>query len=337
MATGLGPAAGGMGHVSRLLDTSDADSQLKDQPLKERLKEWAKDESAGVLAIRLKSPPAARPAGYMAKAYTIAEHLEYLSDAAGIPVVADAFRQPASTEQYMTGATVGEYVQSLKSGTMSTTRQGYFRTENGWLMFRHPHFWRMQTAEIPEKAFETLEAKSPGGGFTLDEYAAFANSLTPSQVEAFLNFPPVTRFPRVPLVAALPALRLWGALNGGQRQSAYEDGVGYQSMTVPQRELYRQAILDLMWMRPVREAMLPLLIKGDSKKEIGLWMRDGSNNDGILGSISNSQESIGPPEKPQTLTVSDLQEMASRSVAFLLGESQSDAECFSFILVSRGK
>jgi hypothetical protein len=314
-----------------MLDSGEVEAMLRDEPLKKRLREWATFDNGSVTARKLPNPPAAKPAGYIQKAYTLADHLEYLSDAAGIPVVADAFRLPVGGEEYMSASTVGEYIRSLRDQAMAPTRNAYFRTESGWLMARHPFFWRRVSDEIPESAFEPLEAKVAGGQMpTLDDYAAFAGSLTPWQALVFTNSPPLTRFPRLPLVSALPALRIWAALNASQRESASRDGLSLQEMTPAQRELYSSAALALLWQRPVKESFLPLLMRGDAPQDLRFFYQDGAG--GYQGVVSVRSEELGDENRKTQVSLNDLGKLRDRTVAFLLGSDIESSESYGLLL-----
>jgi hypothetical protein len=332
MATGLGDsAAGGVGGRRAILDTGEVEAMLKDEPLKKRLREWARDDNGSVLAHKLASPPAAKAAGYAQRAYSLADHLEYLADTAGIPVVADAFRLPVSSEQYMNAPTVGEYIRSLRDLAMPPTRSGYFRTDKGWLMARHPHYWRQLAREIPESALEPLEAKAAAGQMpTLDDYAAFAGSLTPWQALAFADFPPLTRFPRLPLVNALPGLRVWASLNTSQREDAYGDGLSIQAMTPQQQDLYRAAALSLLWQRPVKESFLPLLMHGDRNSDLRFFYRNGES--GYQAPLAMQSEAIEEGNKRGAYSADEVLRLRERSVGFILGVTVEKGESFGLVL-----
>lgn len=335
MATGLGDSAsGGMGAHQAMLDTGEVEAMLRDNPLKKRLREWARDENGSVTARKLAKPGEAKPAGYVQKAYTLAEHLEFLADAADISVVADAFRLPVGSEQFFSAPTVGEYVRSLRDMALPPTRSGYFRTEGGWLMARHPHFWRRLQDEIPESAFVPLESKAAAGEMpTLEDYAAFAMTLSPWQTQVFADLPPLTRFPRLPLVDALPALRLWGSLNASQREAASQDGLTLQAMTPQQQEMYRSAILSRLWMGPVKETFMPLLLRGRTGPDLKLFFRDGKS--GFQGPTNLRSEAMDDNNQRRSYSVEDIQKVKDRSFGFLLGEAVESSESFNLILPIR--
>ncbi len=230
--------------TSRPLPSSrEADSLIESQLLMKRMRNWTRVFDSEILQRKVSDRSRETPNVYAGRVYTMAEQLEHLSGAADLPIVADAFRVEASPQLYMTGNTVDETVKLLREETSSGVRNGYFRMEKGWLMFRHPRFWRRLPVEIPEARFSVLEG-AKNLGFT--DYVRFASSLTPPQVEAFRVSPPVFRVSGQPL-DHIDGLRLWGALSQSQQDQAYSSGVSFSSLSSDQRDLYRVAASELMW------------------------------------------------------------------------------------------
>src|SRR5579862_2579856 len=319
IATGVLPAAGQTSKTTRLLSSNEAQVKLMNQPLRKRLREWGKTLDSAMLGIKPSAPavPEVSP-GYTAQAMTMADQLEYLSDSTGIAVIADAFRVPASGEQYLTGNSVGQAISQLTELTMDDVRRGTFRTEKGWLLFRHPHYWRMLDSEIPESLFAPLEARVLGKeNLTLDDYTAFASSLTPWQALAFPYRTPLTRFPRLPLFHAMPALRLWASLSDDQRRIAYISGLSFKQMSPAQQDLFRLAANELLWIGAINETLLPVLM-GETRSiaDTGLFMQDGQNG---AHPGYNLDESLEP--SPQKLTIADIRALDQHSYSFTFGNS----------------
>lgn len=321
MATGLGTGASGMNsNRTRLLDTGDAENKLYNLPLRKRLRKWAATLDTQVLAIKLGAPSSTpKSAGFMAQAYSLAEHLEYLADSANVPVIADAFRLAASTESYMGGSTVGDYLRQLREQSFIGVNSATMRTEKGWIMFRHPRFWRQINAEIPERAYAPMERKvAAGKRLDLDDYASFAQGLTPWQSRVFPYRPPLTRFPRLPLVNAMPALRLWESLRSDQRQAAYAAGLPLAGMGGTQVDLYREAVSELLWISHVNESFFPVLVGSASRDNLGLFLQDSGNGVQTMGGMG--QEGYGA-SAPTQVTMADIERMRTGAYSFIFGDS----------------
>jgi hypothetical protein len=282
------------------------------------------------LDLKITPPTEAIPSpGYLAKAFSMAEHLEYLAKSAGVPVIADAFRLPASYEEYMPAATVGEYVRSLLSQTMPETRGGYFRADHGWLLFKHARYWRQLGAEIPENLYAPIEKQATSLG--LNDYADFAAALTPLQAATFPYRPALTRFPRLPLAPGLPGLRLWGSLSPDQRQAAYGAGLPVSAMSPSQRDIYRWAVTELLWLTGLNETFLPLLMRGlDSADQLGFFMRDAGN--GAAPVFSSAQEAMTPNPSIPAQTLATINEARTRAVSFLFGSTPFPGAAYNIML-----
>ncbi|MFI5385363.1 MAG: hypothetical protein ACHQ50_04495 [Fimbriimonadales bacterium] len=332
MGTGVLPAAGSTSKEAWLADSGEAENKLWNLPLRRRLRDWARLFDTDLLNRKLTpaNGTASKP-GYLANAYTVAEHLEHLADCAGVSVVADAFRLPASNETYFGGSTVNDYVSQMHDQLLPDTRGGSFRTEKGWLMFRHPRYWRLLSTEIPENLLAPLEAKAKAKQtITLDDYAAFATALTPWQSFVFPYRPTLTRFPRLPLVHAMPALRLWGSLTGDQRRTAYDSGIPVSGMDSTQRELYRVAVNELLWIGGINEAFLPILMNGGGGGDaMGLFLQDAQN--GANPIFGNEDEGL-EPAGPQFRTTSDMESLRSRSFVFAFGSTPQSGASYSIVL-----
>jgi hypothetical protein len=335
MATGLGPGASGYsGTRASLLNSGDAENKLYNLPLRKRLRKWASTLDTQLLEVKLNQGPPPKSPGYMAQAFSVAEHLEYLAEAANIPVVADAYRLPASSEVVMDGTTVGDYVRHLRDQGMPGVGGGSFRTEKGWLAFRHPRFWRQLAAEIPESAFAPYEQKiKSGNSLSLEDYASFALELTPWQARVFPYRPALTRFPRLPLIGAMPALRLWGSLSGDQREAAYATGLPLAAMGGAQLGLYKDALTELLWLSHVNESFFAVLMGGTVRDDMGLFLQDGRN--GAEPGNGGLQEAIAPQNGRTFMNTADIERMRRGAYNFVFGNSVQSGAVYNVQLSPR--
>jgi hypothetical protein len=330
LATGLGPsAAGGTGTSIPVLNTGEADIALAKTTLRTRLRTWSGfDDTVALKSKIVRSKATAPTPGYYAKAFSIADHLEFLADCAGIPIIADAFRLPASTEVFMSSDNVGDYVRDLLSQTMPGVQSGHFRTESGWLLFKHPQYWRRLAAEVPESLFDPMERK---GSWSLSDYVGFASGMTPLQAEVFKTTPSLTRFPRIPLMKGIPAFRVWGNLSGDQQRQAYGPGLPFSSLNSSQKTLYVEAVMGMFWQFGLSELFFPLILKGsDPGDQMGLLMRDGGNGVGPVFELD--PEEIGVESQPQRFKSGELMLLAPRSVSFHFGPDMMSGTAYNILL-----
>jgi len=183
---------------------------------------------------------------------SMADHLEWLSDLTGIPVVADAFRLPVSGEQFKTGPnTVGDWLlqftgDSFPGGdTVVATKGFYAHAEGDWLLMRHGGFWRLKQSEISEELFKGIEEKSATPGLAMGEYFAFVGRLSDAQKNR-LQTPQSTlsNFNLVPLAETMPALSFCSLLDALQLVAARDkDGLDYSALGPEQRTSYIEACL----------------------------------------------------------------------------------------------
>jgi hypothetical protein len=200
--------------------------------------------------------PLETPPGYLNGGVTLAEHLEFIADRTGIPIVADAYRVVLSTGGFRSESTVGEYLKGLQhsymlQGTIGPTVFGYYGTSNGWLLARHNAFWRRERVEIPESTYEPLERAATSALYpSADDYAAFVAKLTPDQefVASHASWDWPVRFPHMPLVAALYALKLLSTLTSEQRTAASsEAGLDLGELNSAQTQIVVEDWTNALW------------------------------------------------------------------------------------------
>lgn len=334
LATGVLPASGLTSQETGLTDSGEAETRLWNQPLRKRLREWERIIDTDLASKKLSSTAEVHTPGYLAKAFTVAEHLEHLADCAGIPVVADAFRLPASSETFFSATRVADYVSEMRNEFLQETRGGAFRADKGWLMFRHPRYWRQIDAEIPESILGPIEARAMAGyRLNLADYAAFALALTPRQALVFPYRGDLTRFPRLPLLRAMPALRLWASLTDSQRETAYSSGLPAAAMDETQKVLFRIAVGELLWVGSVNESFLPVLMNAGSGQDIGLFLQDARNG---AEPMTNSDDESLQPAAPGFRTSADFENLRSRSYVFSFGRSPRSGASYSIVLARQG-
>lgn len=188
---------------------------------------------------------------YPGQVATLAEQLEWLYDATGLPIIAEPFRRPVGVNAALSSApNLKTWIGSFMS---EDAFSGYFRVENGWLCFRQEAFWRLRTEEIPERILAPFEAKAHDRrALSFDEYGTLAAQLNDKQLQALktLSGPDTVllRFFSEPLADAGKALRVWGALDPLQKRlAASESGLPVSKMLPTQKQRYWDTLYDSVW------------------------------------------------------------------------------------------
>lgn len=304
----------------------------KDKELRKLMSTWATATDPEVLKKAITRPEKTPTSPYMSKLLSMADHLEYVADNAGIPVIADAFRVPVSYNIFPTAKDIDAYFTELNKNQFMWNGIGYRRTDGGWLMYRHTRFWRQQEREIPEKLLAPLEAKTE---WTLDDVAGLAAKLTPKQAYALSKRIVLVRFPRMPFTEAMPALRLWGNLPREQQQKAYRTGITPRDMSADQSGLYWSALQDLMWTGALNETFLAPLAKGQLPPGMSLFMQDAGN--GAPNTLNMYDEVQRPPNDytGRSIDSNNSKPQLDSRIAFLFGTSTKAAASYGFSLIPR--
>jgi len=248
-----------MGSISTRAFTCELEEsrELDKSKLLAVLRGWSSSLDESLMNQKIaQNGPQEEPPGYLNGGFTLADHLEFLADRSGVPVVADAYRVSLSPGAYRGELTVGEYMKGLQHsyllpGSRGSTVFGCYGTSKGWLLARHSGYWRREKVEIPESVLLPLEQVVKSSPYPLaDNYAAFIRKLTPDQETAFsMNLlGRAFRFPQIPLVAALYSLKLWAALAPEQRAVAStEPGLELAQLTSDQMQIVAQGWANGIW------------------------------------------------------------------------------------------
>jgi len=241
---------------------------LTENPLAKRLDLWGKGTDTGVLAT-LVNPLERKPnlSEYSVGAYSAADALEQLADRSGLPIIADAFRTPWGMTLPGTAGSVADWLKAFvapRSVGLITPDPGYVRSESGWIMYRHPFYWRRLNSEIPENLLEMLEVKRPKSKpLTIDRCSDFAAALTVEEANSFAEDLVLTRFPNRSLAYSIRPLQLWHDLTADQRDEAMsKDGLPVSEMSSSERQQYFRAFLALAWARPMPDRVIASLLGG---------------------------------------------------------------------------
>lgn len=291
----------GMGGDAYNIDLRIFEHDLPPTALEKHLLAWSSRSDRSVLdvpidmAANLPSEP-----DYFLHGFTVADHLQYIAKAAKVPVIGDAFRLPCSYS-FPIAHTVGEYVKGFNKHQERrfSFDPGYVRSENGWLMYRHAHYWRELALEPPQRLLEFLETKqSSAGRLTVEDYAKFAGGLTPLQASAFsAHRPLLVRFSQDPLWAGVYALQLWATLPDRLREQALtKAGLPALRLSPSQQQLYLESFRDLSWQDLVPTRFVNSFMPGTAlPSEMALFYRPALTPPTVTGS---EQSLLAPPTNP---------------------------------------
>jgi hypothetical protein len=203
--------------------------------------------------IEFKSVPSPLTPQGLIRAADLSEHARVLSEATGMPVVADGSRFVVSDSWETPPPSFPAYMSRLTTGTAAPCLHvAGAKVIEGWIALRPRGWWRILQREIPERTLKSLEsAYDRGDGPNLDEYGDFAAQLSREQLAGLRSLSysrpacavgfPVSPFNNSGLSIALA---LYGSLNPSQRR----EGVLWNVLPERQRSLLDAAILDrLQW------------------------------------------------------------------------------------------
>jgi len=229
---GVGSGSGASGG---LVAHSYPEGDLAGLPYGKEVLAWNQVESdSSALKANVSGIP---PQGsYFGGQYSLGDILTWLHEKTNVSIVADAFRIPV--RPINASGTVANFLTSL-----ANTNRDFVRTDNGFVMIRHGGFWRLKKLELPEDAYQRIEAAKPA---KLDDYALFAASLKPEQTLVFrMPNAVLTRFDPEPLRVGMPALRFYATLGSSERQAAVSgQAIGFGHLSGSAREQFLEALGD---------------------------------------------------------------------------------------------
>lgn len=180
--------------------------------------------------------------GSPARLRTLDDLAEALWKQSSVPCVVESQRR----ELYLGGAELAGPLDAWLDHSV-VRASVCVRLEDGWFLAR-PRDRRSWRAVAPsERALRKLEElKNPG----LDDYAAFAASLTPAQASTFRDGGFVAEAQALRCAAAIPALRIWHELDQSARTRALRrEPIRFVEMGVRAQDLYRSALVEAAFAR----------------------------------------------------------------------------------------
>ncbi len=277
---------GGMKTMSRPTpNTGMIDEKLKDHTYRKMADAWgtplSSAEAQAIFDTKLDEEARKKKieSPYASGQVSLSEHLEWLHNATGLPIIAEAFRKPVEPRYPLQGAqTLKIWLKSFTEPSINTFG-GYARIENGWVLIRPKAFWRTRVTEIPERVLLPLEAKTDTKtALTVDDYAGLANHLTPAQQSLFMGidryYQVTVKFDTVPLSEALLGLRVWATLDPAQKQAAKgETGVLASDLKGIQSDRYWETVRESLWSEIITQQRLRTALLRGSDPELAQGMR----------------------------------------------------------------
>lgn len=242
--------SGGSGLAQTMQGSEDATFQqtLSAQALAQRWKSWAVADAKLLATPIERKEPQPEKAGHTPYR-AVSELLVDLHARTGLPIVADGFRQAVVARHPPEGATLKAWLDSVNSYYTDSRFRGYqlrVRATGGWLSLRHYRFWQQVGREVPEARIRTLEAAARRStGASVDDFAAFAGSLTPEQAPWTAGPDIVMEAPNKTLEGNVPFLQFWNSLPSVLRRTAATPaGLQVRSLQAHQQRLYYACFAD---------------------------------------------------------------------------------------------
>jgi hypothetical protein len=239
-------------------------------PLQAECKAWEDDKAALALSDDTSEVERAQPTSpYLADAFSLAEHFEYLHDRTGRSFLAEGFRLPVSGPRLCGAATLGGYLTALSKVNQSYraySRLAGFRLVDNWVCAHHDRWWELQTREVPQRLLEPIEkAYAARRTVSVDEYAQFVGGLTPQQETSFeSDVAYLTKFPKVPIRGNCSLLRLWAMLSDPQKRSAATGGLCFTALSAQQKQLFETAVQSVLLCGHWNAATFPAVWRADA-------------------------------------------------------------------------
>ncbi len=238
------------------------------------------------------------PSPYFVKGFRFGDHLRWLHQATGLPVVAIANRKMhkwAKLERQF--RTAGDYLTAFqKAGG------GFFRKSGDFVLGRTGSYWRDRQTELPESWYAPLEAQPKLN------YRAYCRAALPltriqsmllSSREGFL-----TKFDPTPFQGSILALKLIGGLSDTQvNQALKPEGLSITDMSSAQVQQVQttilQSVLEGTYVKP--DFLVEIIDKGFDPRTyagVSFAIKPGSKTNMLVGStVVDDGQTVVQPQK----------------------------------------
>ncbi len=208
--------------------------KLKKLPFFQDLLPWLKiSETPAKFPQEINQNTESWPSPWFSGRRRLGEHMRWLHQATGIPVVAQADRSClynwiSLKRPYKTAS---EYLKALMD-----ENEVFCREDHGYLVARNFRFWSHRRHEAPELFWTKLALRKDAGPMDLNKYAAYALALRQDQMETGDLAYPVCEIDLSRVTRSYQMLRFYGMLTEEQRKTARKEvGLGVEDLTDTQR------------------------------------------------------------------------------------------------------
>jgi len=141
-------------------------------PFGARVLQWErrKPVSDALVDVPVNEQEAGPTPVYSTKGVMTVDHLAWIHQTTGVPIIADSFRIPSAKRTLgRIGATAREALE-----TIVKTDSMFLRYEQDAVLLHHGGYWRLQVSEPPEGYIQKFDEMSESGDILFDEYAIAA-------------------------------------------------------------------------------------------------------------------------------------------------------------------
>lgn len=214
----------------------ERDSDLSNHPFRKALDAWATDAETGKAPEldRPLKPVDAVPSPWQSPWANESDTLAEFHRQSGLDIVAEASRRASRRAP-------GPLTEpTVRAALAEWSIRGTARLENGTMLYRPYQYWSRRSAEPPEAALRSWEARPDAG---LDALADLAAALTPAQAQLIGSMTARKRMER--LAPAFSILRVWGKLSAAERARLRAGTpLPLGAMSLPAREAALAAMLN---------------------------------------------------------------------------------------------
>lgn len=298
--------SGGSGRTSPVRGIPDL---LESHPFIQSLRKWEQNSQIQTSFNQLIDSTKAKawPSPYYVKGFRFGDHLRWLHQTTGIPIVANANRKMhkwAKLDRQF--RTAGDYLTAFqKAGG------GFLRKSDDFLLARTGSYWRDRQTELPESWYAKLEAQPR------NDYRAYCRAALPlTRIQSMLLASRqglLTKFDPTPFQGSILALKLIGGLTDSQvNQALKPGGLSIANMSSPQVQQVQttilQSVLEGTFVKP--DFLVEIIDKGfDPRTYIGVSFAiiPNSKTNSLVGAtvVDDGNTVVQPQQNYENILMTD--------------------------------
>lgn len=234
-------SSGIMGGGSQLFPFNTVPEELKKLPFYTNLMAWSQNESIQAAFPQKMRPAKSWDSPFSLKGFRFGDHLRWIHQATGIPIIAAADRIMSKT--YVLNRpkpTAGECISEFLS-----KENAFARKSGDFLLAKSAMHWRKRAWELPESTIRAMESKQK---WTVEDHARVATNITEFQARLLSNTGGyLVTFPTRIYQQSLVPLQIYGLLSPDQMKTVNSaNGLRYDTMNGRQQAQFRFGMFEAM-------------------------------------------------------------------------------------------